>query len=79
MAALIAAIVVSRQGLPGCTIRPYPMEFLNLVIVFATALLLWRKPGKERLAFRLLVVSIVLMIFLFELGTRTSILPGLNY
>lgn len=55
------------------------MEFLNLVIVFATAVILWRKPGRERLAFRLLVVSIVLMIFLFELGTRTSILPGLNY
>ena len=55
------------------------MEFLNLILLFTTALIVWRKPENERLAFRLLVVSIVLMVFLFELGTRTSVLPGVNY
>jgi hypothetical protein len=55
------------------------MEFLNLIVIFATALLVWRRPEKERLAFRLLIVSVVLMIFLFSLGTRTSLLPGVNY
>jgi uncharacterized membrane protein len=55
------------------------MELLNLVIIFVTAWLVWRRPQEERLAFRLLVVSVVLMIFLFSLGTRTSLLPGVNY
>lgn len=55
------------------------MEFLNLLIIFTTAWLVWRKPERERLAFTLLIVSIVLMVLLFSLGTRTSLLPGVNY
>ncbi len=60
-------------------ITPEPMEFLNLVIIFITAFLVFRRPEKERLARRLLVVSILLMVLLFMVGTRTSLLPGLNY
>lgn len=55
------------------------MEFLNLVIILVTAFLVWRKPEREQLAFRLLVISIALMVFLFSVGTRTSLLPGVNY
>ncbi len=55
------------------------MEFLNLVIIFITAFLVFRRPERERLARRLLVISVVLMVLLFMLGTRTSLLPGLNY
>ena len=55
------------------------MEFLNFIIIFATALIVLRRPDKERLAFRLLVVSILLMMFLFAVATRTSLLPGVNY
>jgi hypothetical protein len=55
------------------------VEFLNLVIIFVTAFLVFRKPEKERLAFRLLVVSVLLMVFLFSVATRTALLPGLNY
>jgi hypothetical protein len=55
------------------------VEFLNFVLMFTTAFLLLRKPEKERLAFRLLVVSIVLMIALFCIATRTGLLPGVNY
>jgi hypothetical protein len=55
------------------------MEFLNFVLLFITALLLWRKPEKERLAFRLLVVSVFLMMAMFLVATRTAILPGVNY
>lgn len=55
------------------------MEFLTFILMFTTAWLLWRRPEKERLAARLLIVSIVLMVFLFTVGTRTSLLPGLNY
>ena len=55
------------------------MEFLNLVLIFITAWLVFRKPDKERLAFRILVVSVLLMIFLFSMATRTALLPGVNY
>lgn len=55
------------------------MELLTFILIFTTAWLLWRRPEKERLAARLLIVSILLMVFLFTLGTRTSLLPGLNY
>ena len=55
------------------------MEFLNLTVIFITAALILWKPQKERLAFGLLLFSIALMVFLFALATRTSLLPGLNY
>ncbi len=55
------------------------VEFLNLLLILITALLVLRKPERERAAFRVLVVSTVLMIFLFTLATRSGILPGLNY
>ncbi len=55
------------------------MEFLNLLLIFITGcLVLWR-PDKERVAFRILVVSVLLMIALFSIATRTALLPGVNY
>ena len=55
------------------------MEFLNFLLIFTAGFLVLRRPERERLAFGLLVVSSVLMALLFLIGTRTSILPGLNY
>lgn len=55
------------------------MEFLNFVLMFLVAWLVFRKPEKERVAFRLLVVSVLLMVVLFSIATRTSLLPGVNY
>jgi hypothetical protein len=55
------------------------VEFLNFVLMFVAAWLVFRKPEKERFAFRLLVVSVVLMVVLFSIATRTSLLPGVNY
>ena len=55
------------------------MEFLNFVLIFATGLLVLRKPERERGAFALLVTSVLLMAFLFFLGSRSSVLPPLNY
>ncbi len=55
------------------------MEFLNLLIILLTAWLVFRRPQRERLALTLLVVSILLMIGLFTMATRTGILPGVNY
>ncbi len=54
------------------------MEFLNLLCIFAAGFLVWRRPEKERLAFRLLLVSLALLVFAFFVGARTSILPGVN-
>ena len=55
------------------------VEFLCLVLILIAALFVLRKPEKERVAFRLLVVSSLLMVFLFTLATRSGLLPGLNY
>jgi hypothetical protein len=55
------------------------VEFLNFVLMFVAAFLLLRKPEKERLAFRVLVVSVLLMVVLFLIATRTAMLPGVNY
>ncbi|MEJ2540171.1 MAG: hypothetical protein P8188_09395 [Gemmatimonadota bacterium] len=54
------------------------MEFLNFLIILAAALLVWRRPEREGLAFGLLVASIVLMAALFLIGTHTSLVPGVN-
>ena len=55
------------------------MEFLNFVLIFVTGWLVLKRPEKEKLAFRLLLTSVLLMVFLFFVGTRTSVLPPLNY
>lgn len=55
------------------------MEFLSLILIFSAGVLVLRAPEREQLAFRLLVASSVLMVFLFALATRTGLLPGLNY
>jgi hypothetical protein len=55
------------------------VEFLNLVLIFITGYLVFRRPEKERVAFRILVVSVLLMVFLFSMATRTALLPGVNY
>ena len=55
------------------------MEFLNFILLFIAAAILLFKPERERLAFHLLVVSMLLMVALFLIGTRTAILPGVNY
>jgi hypothetical protein len=60
-------------------LRRTGVEFLNLVVIFVAASLVLRKPEKERVAFGLLVASVLLMIGVFLLATRTSLLPGVNY
>jgi hypothetical protein len=55
------------------------MEFANLTLIFIASWLVWKKPGKENVAFALLVTSAVLTAFLFFLGTRSSILPPVNF
>jgi hypothetical protein len=64
---------------PAVTTKEGKVEFLNFVLIFVIALILLRRPEKERLAFRLLVVSVLLMVSLFLVATRTGILPGVNY
>ena len=54
------------------------MEFLTFLIILAAAWLVWRRPEREELAFRLLIVSSVIMVALFLIGTHTSLIPGVN-
>jgi heme A synthase len=54
------------------------MEFLNFLIILVAAWLVWRRPEREKLAFRLMVVSCVLMALLFLIGTHTSLIPAVN-
>jgi multisubunit Na+/H+ antiporter MnhC subunit len=55
------------------------VELLNFLLIFACGYLLLRHPERERLAFGLAITSALLMALLFLVGTRTSLLPGLNY
>jgi hypothetical protein len=55
------------------------MEFLNFLLILAAGWLVVRRPEREGLAFALAATSCVLMALLFLIGTRTSVLPGLNY
>lgn len=55
------------------------VEFLNFLLIFAAGYVVWRRPDREGLAFGLLVTSVLLTATLFLIGTRTSILPPLNY
>jgi len=54
------------------------MEFLNFLIILVAAWLVWRRPERESLAFRLMIVSCVIMAILFFIGTHTSVIPGVN-
>ena len=54
------------------------MEFLNFLIILSAAWLVWRRPEREKLAFRLLAASCLLMALLFLIGTHGSLVPGLN-
>jgi hypothetical protein len=54
------------------------MEFLNFVLIFTSGWLALKRPKQEKVAFGLLVACAILNAFLFFLGTRTSILPGVN-
>jgi lipopolysaccharide export LptBFGC system permease protein LptF len=59
--------------------RRFALEFLTLVLMFAAGWIVLRRPDRERLAFSLLVASVLLMVAIFTLSTRTSLLPGLNF
>jgi hypothetical protein len=55
------------------------MEFANLLLIFVAAWMVWKRPEKENFAYRLLVISFLVTAFLFFVGTRTSVLPRLNF
>lgn len=55
------------------------MEFLGFVLIGVSGWLVWRRPERERIAFRLLIAAAVLMVFLYLVGTRGAVLPGFNY
>ncbi|MBP1642025.1 MAG: hypothetical protein H6Q03_694 [Acidobacteria bacterium] len=56
-----------------------PLELVNFILIFCAGWLVWRRPERERTAFALLVASALLMALVFFVGSRGSVLPGLNY
>ena len=54
------------------------MEFLNFLLILWAAWLVWRRPERERFAFRLLVISALLMALCFFIGSHGSLVPGVN-
>ncbi len=55
------------------------MEFANLLLIFIVAWLVWKRPEKENLAYRLLVIAFLVTAFLYFVGTRTAVLPRFNF
>lgn len=55
------------------------MECLNLVLIFVTGWLVFRTPQHESLAFSIALLSVLLMVVLFSIATRSALLPGVNY
>lgn len=55
------------------------MEFFNFVLIFTAGFLVLRRPDRETLAFRLLLLCAALTAFLFFVGSRGSVLPPFNY
>jgi len=56
-----------------------PVELVNFILILCAGWLVWRRPERERAAFALLVASALLTAFVFFVGSRGSVLPGLNY
>jgi uncharacterized membrane protein len=54
------------------------MEFLNFLIILLAGWMVWQRPERETLAFKLLMASCVLMALLFLIGTHGSLVPGVN-
>jgi uncharacterized membrane protein len=55
------------------------MEFANLLLILVAAWIVWKRPERENLAYRLLVVAFFVTAFLYFVGTRTAILPRFNF
>ena len=75
---------VIDQGGPSCMTLPGFRQFIaepakSRVYAFLSAYLVFRRPEKERLAYGLLVASVLLTVLLFSIATRTALLPGMNY
>lgn len=55
------------------------MEFLELTLLIFVAFMIWKKPEKEALAFKLLVgVFVVIAFVFFAIDIQFFILPPIN-
>lgn len=55
------------------------MELLILVLLAAAVWLVWRKPEKEKVAFRLFVLGAALCFAMYFIASFTSVLPFGSY
>ncbi len=54
------------------------MEFLELILVLIALLLIIKKPQKENLAFSLVLIAWVLMVFLYFGHKSSNLLSTMN-
>lgn len=55
------------------------MEFLELLLLFFSAFLIFKKPEKEGLAFGMLVFTAVLVAFVFyAIDIQYNVMPAFN-
>ncbi|MDE6885517.1 MAG: dihydroneopterin aldolase [Helicobacteraceae bacterium] len=54
------------------------MEFLELVLILISVILIMKKPQKEKLAFNLVIISWVIMVFMYAGHKSSAFLTIMN-
>ena len=55
------------------------MELLQLSLYFIAAYLIFAKPEKEKIAYRITCLVVLSAVFIFLMATNAMLLPGVNY
>ncbi|MDO4642581.1 MAG: hypothetical protein Q4A74_01935 [Cardiobacteriaceae bacterium] len=55
------------------------MEMLQLCLYLIAAYLIFAKPEKEQIAYRITCLVVLSAFFVFFMATNAMILPGVNY
>lgn len=55
------------------------MEMLQLCLYLIAAYLIFAKPEKEKLAYRITSLVVLSAVFVFLMATNAMLLPGVNY
>lgn|GEM_PF-6641923 len=55
------------------------METVQLGLYLVAAYLIFSKPKKEKLAYRITCLVVLSAIFVFYMATNAMLLPGVNY
>lgn len=67
-------LLVSLQNL-----KEKKMEMVQLCLYLIAAYLIFAKPEKEKLAYRITCLVVLSAVFVFLMATNAMLLPGVNY